>query len=417
VTLDDLLLDLNNPRFARSLDVQGAVLDRDMARRQEEVVALFVNEPSKGNTDDEDDSGTERDQISIEDLVTSISHIGFVPIDRIVVRLLEGGSKRKPKYVVIEGNRRVAAAKFLKSDKMREEMRAKSPEEKRQHEEILKTLERLDVLLLDTAGLDENAIHEQIGVILGLRHFGSVMQWGPLAKAINIFQEYMGLLGPSEPFVFKPKLITAIQARLSLARSDVTNALKTYRAFQQLQDAFPQAPPKPTHYSLIQECVRNPKLSSAGFINQSPSTYELAADSLENLNTICEFGRRDSMADKEKILQEPKSVQAFGTLVADAANHKEAAVRQFATNLRDEVIHKVRSLEDAAANLKSFKIERRWTEALEDLLKKVVVPGAPAGTQDGKRLEPKDLSPKGNDQIKLSDARAAFKNVRIILNV
>src|SRR5262249_835413 len=159
----------------------------------------------------------------------------------------------------IEGNRRVAAAKFLKS----EDISGKPPQEKRQHEEMLSTLEQLDVLLLDTTGLDEDELHEQIGVILGLRHFGSVMQWGPLAKAINIFEEYMGLLGPSEPFVFKPKLITEIQARLSLARSDVTNALKTYRAFQQLQDAFPQAPPKPTHYSLIQECVRNPKLASA----------------------------------------------------------------------------------------------------------------------------------------------------------
>ena len=265
VALDDLLLDPNNPRFARSLNLQGAVLDGEIVQRQKEVQALFVDEPSSGNTDDEDDSGTEKDQISIGDLVTSIRQIGFVPIDRIVVRSLEGGSKRKPKYVVIEGNRRVASAKFLKS----EDISGKPPQEKRQHEEMLNTLERLDVLLLDTTGLNEHVIHEQIGVILGLRHFGSVMQWGPLAKAVNIFQEYIGLLGPSEPFVFKPKLITEIQARLSLARSDVTNALKTYRAFQQLQDAFPQAPPKPTHYSLIQECIRNPKLASAGFINQS----------------------------------------------------------------------------------------------------------------------------------------------------
>ena len=92
-------------------------------------------------------------------------------------------------------------------------------------------------------------------------------------------------------------------------------------------------------------------------------------------------------------------MQAFGTLAADAANHREAAVRAFATGLRDEVIHKTRSLEDAAANLKSFKIERRWTEALEDLLKKVVEPGAPAGHSGRKAVE-----------LKVSVRRATIKS-------
>ena len=415
VSLDDLLLDPNNPRCAWTLAVQQPVPDSETPtpERQKSVGALFLSRSSMTASNDESGEN-EEGQILIRDLVVSMTTIGFVPIDRIVVRVLEARSRRKPKYVVVEGNRRIAAAKYLQDwDRCKTLFK-----DKESHTACVKTLEQLDVLLLDTKGLSEADLHDQIGVILGLRHFGSVLQWGPLAKAVNIFQEYMRCEPSLKDFVLQPVRVGEIAARLSQSRSAVTGALKAYIAFVQLQGAFPQGPPKPTHYSLIEACIQNGKLATAGFIEQNQTSFELAAAALEKLNTVCEFASRADQKDTEKILRDPKSVKDFATLVSHAASDEKTAVPAFAASLRDAVIRKERSLDDAVAHLKSFIKKRNWTTALEALLKKVVEPGgAPGSTSQTRRLELTELGATGNDPMKLAEARAAFKNVRLILGV
>jgi hypothetical protein len=409
VPLEDLYLDPNNPRFARSLNLSKELRDDEIPGVQAQLRKMFINERDTESGADEGDVEAEG-PIRIGDLVRSMEEIGFVPIDRVVVRKLAKGG-----YVVIEGNRRVSAAKYIVDLRP-----TGNPEARQRHEEIVQTLRKLDVLELITDGLTPQEVHDQIGVILGLRHFGSVLEWGLLAKAVNIYNEYRNTPPAQTEFKFDPARVSKVGIRLSESRPNVKNALRTYVAFQQLQAAFPHAQPKPSHYSLLQACVTNRKLNTAKFVEQDPNSFQLSAASLEILNIVCEFENRDQLPEDQKILAKPQSVSRLATLVEHATSDEDTAVRAFASSLRDAVLIKDRTLDDAIDNLRSFISDRVWTESLEALMEKVEEPGASSSGPDAdqnRRLRLKDFEPTGNDVLKLDDARKAFKNVRLILRV
>lgn len=414
VALENLFLDPNNPRFAKSLNLPEDVPDANIKEHQTRLAKLFVNEKDASVGSDDDESETEEGAIRVGDLIRSMQEIGFVPIDQVVVREL---SHSPGDYVVIEGNRRIWSAKYLQGLKVDKE----SPELRERHRNIVTTLNHLDVLLLDTAGLSQQQLHNQIGVILGLRHFGGVLNWGTLAKAVNIYQEYMGTQPPQTDFKLENTRITQVVTRLSQTRAGVMSALKTYIAYQQLQEAFPNGPPKPGHYSLLQACVTNRKLVAAKFIDQDGNTFKISEASLANLHAACEFENRDTLSEESKILQDPKSVSSFAGLIADAASYPDGAIQAFAASLRAEVLVKDRSLADAVDNLRSFKSDRAWTDSLDALLLKVAEPATPtsdsASESAKQRLRLSDFTASGNDLLRLEEARKAFRNVRTILGI
>ncbi|RJS74955.1 hypothetical protein CW712_05640 [Candidatus Bathyarchaeota archaeon] len=92
VNVTDILLDPNNPRLA---EIGG-------------------QEPEEGIDEDrvqEDAFRRLKEEVGIDDLRSSIATVGFLPISMLVVRKhLKDGSN---KYVVIEGNRRIAAIKWI----------------------------------------------------------------------------------------------------------------------------------------------------------------------------------------------------------------------------------------------------------------------------------------------------------------
>ena len=162
VELSHLLLDPNNPRFAKSLNLRTTEPDKNIPAMQQQVEKLFVNERESEVGSDEDDSEVEEGLVRIGDLVRSMREIGFVPIDNVVVRRLNGSTSD---YVVIKGNRQVRSAKYLYEERPDQS----NPEAKRKHEEILQTLTPLDVVLLETDGLTLREIKDQIGFLLGQR--------------------------------------------------------------------------------------------------------------------------------------------------------------------------------------------------------------------------------------------------------
>ena len=97
---EDMLLDPNNPRLVHDLSTPERVSDADLLSRQEFVKKQFSR---SGNS--EVDEFTD-----ISDLYDSMIRIGYVEIDRIVVRHIESLDR----YVVIEGNRRVSTIKLIR---------------------------------------------------------------------------------------------------------------------------------------------------------------------------------------------------------------------------------------------------------------------------------------------------------------
>src|SRR6516225_710476 len=102
VPIEALLLDPNNPRFICNLTQPAKVADSDIESQQEATLKRFDRNP--------DPTDPDFDVTNIKDLYDSMLRIGFVAIDRIVVRSIKG---RSDKFLVLEGNRRIAAVKSI----------------------------------------------------------------------------------------------------------------------------------------------------------------------------------------------------------------------------------------------------------------------------------------------------------------
>jgi hypothetical protein len=147
VHLNDLLLDPNNPRFAELGEPNDTVPENRFA--EERVQRDTFERMKSGN-------------FEVAELRDTIKTIGFLQMDRIVVRLWRGNPD-SIKYVVIEGNRRTAALKWLIElhETGRETFSA----------EQINNFTNLEVLLLD----DIQAPDSAKWILPGLRHVSGII--------------------------------------------------------------------------------------------------------------------------------------------------------------------------------------------------------------------------------------------------
>jgi len=160
VKLDQLLLDPNNPRFAElGIDVK-------------DVPELRFSEPA---VQDNCIRKLKEKRFDLVELRDTIKELGFLPMDRIVVRRWNH-SKNGDFYVVIEGNRRIAALKWL--------IEIHQTGREQLIEQQIKNLTELEVLLLE-----QEADDDLVRLILpGLRHVSGIQEWGPFQKGLTVFK-------------------------------------------------------------------------------------------------------------------------------------------------------------------------------------------------------------------------------------
>lgn len=156
VNLADLLLDPNNPRFAELGEEPSPVPESRFAEQNVQQAAFEKMKNQKFN---------------VLELRDTIRELGFLPMDRLVVRLWRNSLPETPKYVVVEGNRRVTALKWLIDlyDQGKVQLNGT------QHQSIT----RFQVLLLD----EERAPTTARWILPGLRHVSGIKEWGPYQKA------------------------------------------------------------------------------------------------------------------------------------------------------------------------------------------------------------------------------------------
>ncbi|MGO9519617.1 MAG: hypothetical protein ACLPND_21475 [Candidatus Korobacteraceae bacterium] len=162
ISLSDILLDPNNPRFAELGQPVDAVPEARFAEKRVQDQAY-------------DRMKTPRFDVS--ELRDTIKNLGFLPMDRIVVRRWHGPEGQQPqKYVVIEGNRRVAALKWL--------LELNETGRETFDEDQIRNFTELQALVLD----DDNAPENVRWILPGLRHVSGIKEWGPYQKAKAIFE-------------------------------------------------------------------------------------------------------------------------------------------------------------------------------------------------------------------------------------
>lgn len=218
--LEALCLDPNNPRYA-DLDVSKQV-------PEDRVHEATVQETALGRMLDE--------RFDVEQLKQSILNAGFLEVDRLVVVPLPADGK----YVVIEGNRRVAALLSLKADEEAGEVELP--------DSLKETCQSLPVLVIRGSDIPErNALAR---TIQGLRHTPGVKAWGAYQQA-----QFVGLmLGQGDS-------ILDIKATLGLSTVRVNSLRRVHSALEQmkLDPEFGEFA-KPHLFSNIEEALKQPRV-------------------------------------------------------------------------------------------------------------------------------------------------------------
>lgn len=150
-----LFLDPDNPRFVGESDYKVRPNSDPESAHVQGIILDYLKKKSS--------------QYDIRELRDSIEKVGFLKMDRIVVKEL-----KKDKYLVIEGNRRTAAIKWLMDDVDKGLLI-----DKKVRDSVLS----IDVLVLNCKDEEEDYISNATWFLQGLRHISGVKSWGPYQQA------------------------------------------------------------------------------------------------------------------------------------------------------------------------------------------------------------------------------------------
>jgi hypothetical protein len=385
VHISDLILDPNNPRFVSSLDDAPVIPDSELVASETSTLEKF----SLNATNDDEDV------TNVKNLYESMLKIGFVPIDRVVVRRIEGTKK----FLVIEGNRRISTVKLIL--KLLDPSADIQDKVRRQLEEHKPSFEKIPCKLMETDGLSKEEIEHRISVILGIRHHGSLLEWEPLPRAYSIYKEYKTLQGNGEDdFKLDNKIVTEVSARLSISAAEVKGALKTYIAYLQLGEVDSSV--KSKHYSLIQAAVGNRTLASYYF-KIDGSSFLLTDESVGKLIQLCQFDTRDSNDGQKKIIPTPQDMSKFGRLVKTKVEEHHEEAKKFIETQILQVLDEESgvSVDEALDTVTSYINRKQWVEAVMDLL-----------AAQKEKLAVEDYTGMSNDLAAKDEVKATLKKIR-----
>lgn len=183
--LDQLFLDPNNPRFTEANWTHVPEADFQKGDVQERTMRRLVTD------------------FDVDKLRMSMEVNGFLPIDRTVVRQFAVG-----KYIVLEGNRRICAAKKILQG---------HSEGAQLNPKVIESLQEIPCLLY--TGTDSDAAW----IFQGLRHISGVVEWSAFNKA-KLLVEQMEAEGMT---------LTEVGQRFGLTPHGAGQWVRGYRAFNQ----------------------------------------------------------------------------------------------------------------------------------------------------------------------------------------
>ncbi|MCI0560931.1 MAG: hypothetical protein MN733_20795 [Nitrososphaera sp.] len=151
-----------------------------------------------------------REQEGVQELKNSIIRNSYVPVERIVVRPY---GYRTDKYVVIEGNRRIAAVKWILEDHTAGVAIPKL---------TMDSITQLPVVIVEEDEPDEVFRAS----LMGIRHVSGIKQWGGYQRAKLVAHMRDSLtLGTAE-----------VAERLGMGAHEVNRRYRAYKALRQMQE-------------------------------------------------------------------------------------------------------------------------------------------------------------------------------------
>jgi predicted ATPase len=251
VSLKNLFLDPNNYRFVDHEDYLPVPPENIPSEEvQRRTTSFLLGDSTDG----------------IRDLLTSFRKNGWLPIDQIQVRELSKG-----KFLVVEGNRRVAALKYLQ----------------RRHEESAVDLGALssDFFSAVPVVIYEEASAAQHLVVMGLAHIAGKKKWPPLNQA-RALRELITKHGWSEDDTRQALGIEKRDLRRALGALALADAYAASEFGDQMTTM---------KYNLFREIVASPALRS--WIDWDQTSYR--AGRPENLERLFAWVSKEATQDED----------------------------------------------------------------------------------------------------------------------
>lgn len=231
IALDQLLLDPNNYRLQEASGYVSVPAERFQLDQVQKTTLQRLQ------------------QESLKELQKSIVSNGFLPIERIVVTPYEHDDKL---FLVIEGNRRVAALKSL-----REQFRAGIDIPAR----VVSVFDAVPCIVFDHDA--EFPFFKE--TLMGVRHVGGIKEWGGYQRAKLIVDL---------ADVHSLELVE-IAERLGLSVQEVNRRYRAFKAFQQMEQNEEYAEyADPSKYPLFHEAMSLPAVRSWLAWNDQEKRFE-----------------------------------------------------------------------------------------------------------------------------------------------
>jgi hypothetical protein len=305
-----LFLDPNNPRFwaeNRQSVSDSRITEETIQARTEEDIASH----------------------GIDELYQNILENGFLPLDRIVVRQIGDSAD----YVVIEGNRRLAAIRRLKEDIERGEVASENHDDD-YHQSLFKSLQSVSVV--EYTG-DETDI---AWILQGIRHISGVRDWDPAQRgklvATQIDEGGLGFKQAGDKF--------------GLGAQAVGRLYRGYKALMQMKghDEFGSAM-RPEYFTLLEEAYRRPPIREWLEWNEEESRFAHE----ENLSFFYSWIVPEDGEQPARRIHDPGQLGYLAELLAADRN-----------DLIERMDRRELSIQDAITQHRAENTEIEWRPAL-----------------------------------------------------
>jgi hypothetical protein len=277
VAVENVYLDPNNPRFW-SENTRKDVPDRKITDVKVQANTL-----------------REIEEHGLQELRESVLRNGFLPLDRIVVRPIAGN---EGKYVVVEGNRRLAALKTL-----RDQIDNGIIDEEHISDEYLEQLkEKTNVIeVLVYSGADTADIS---WLLQGIRHISGIRPWQPAQRARLVATQI-----DKEKKSFKEA-----GQQFGLSAQAVGRYYRSFKALEQMRsdDEF-QGKAKNEYFTLFEEAIRNKDVKQ--WLGWSEGEQRFCND--ENLHQFYSWiVPDDEDSTQRRRVHDPRQIKDLGILIA-----------------------------------------------------------------------------------------------------
>lgn len=330
VPVDALILDPNNYRFRGEKEAPERVPWKAIAdeERQAMLLAKLLGESKELK----------------RSILTTLG-----PIERpIVVPFVERG-----KFVVLEGNRRVACCKSLRQEAVSGNLPEDVPKD---------AFDSVEVLVLPEELNTENVRR----VILGTRHISGILTWGPFERA-SIIKEYK-----------EDEKLNAgeISSLIGLPVVDVNSLYRAYNAF--LQFAEETGLWDPDFFSYFVEADRPKMREFLGMQDDGKCTSEdrhLFYDWIQSANGDAKIPRAIDIRKLIKVLDDDTAYEIFANTDADIDDAYQLVRGRRAVNWQPRISSAVTAItsipHSELANLGAGDLEllQRLETALAELMK------------------------------------------------